>query len=130
MSILILFSLSKTQNFYDQPIDSDIKRSREIRLLTAEQGEDYTTGCFLDHEFIKNHYRLIKVDLSRQKELDPDPKTIHQIVFVGQLKMKTVKNVDGTQSIFALTILEKIKEARLTFSQESLKVGKLWKSKS
>ena len=35
---------------------------------------------------IKNHYRLIAVDLSRQKELDADPKTIQQIEFVGQLR--------------------------------------------
>ena len=35
---------------------------------------------------IKNHYRLITVDLSRQKELDADPKTIQQIEFVGQLR--------------------------------------------
>ena len=34
----------------------------------------------------KNHYRLIAVDLSRQKELDADPKAIQQIEFVGQLK--------------------------------------------
>ena len=31
----------------------------------------------------KNHYRLIAVDLSRQKELDADPKAIQQIEFVG-----------------------------------------------
>ena len=35
-----------------------------------------TTGCLLDHEYVKNHYRLIVVNLSRQKELDPDPKAI------------------------------------------------------
>ena len=33
--------------------------------------------------FYKNHYRLIAVDLSRQKELDADPKAIQQIEFVG-----------------------------------------------
>ena len=37
------------------------------------QGKEYTTGCLLDYEYIKNHYRLIEVDLSRQKELDADP---------------------------------------------------------
>ena len=31
-------------------------------------------------------YRLIATDLSRQKELDADPKAIQQIEFVGQLK--------------------------------------------
>ena len=56
------------KNFYDQPIDSDIKRCKEIRKLTTGQGEDYTRGYFLDHDYIKKYYRLIAVDLSRQKE--------------------------------------------------------------
>ena len=34
----------------------------------------------------KNHYRLIAVDLIRQKELDTDPKAIQQIEFIGQMK--------------------------------------------
>ena len=55
------------KNSYDQPIDSDIKRYEEIRKFTTGQGEDYTTGCLLDYEYIKNHYRLIGIDLSRQK---------------------------------------------------------------
>ena len=46
----------------------------------------YTTGCFLDYDYIKNHYRLTAVDLSRQKELDADPKAIQQIELVGKLK--------------------------------------------
>ena len=74
------------KNFYDQSIDSDIKQYEEIRKLTAGQGEDYTTGYLLDYDYIKNHYRLIAVDLSRQKELDADPKGVQQIEFVGQLK--------------------------------------------
>ena len=36
--------------------------------------------------YIKNHYRLIAVDLSRKEEIDADPKAIQQIVFVGQSK--------------------------------------------
>ena len=31
------------KNFYDQPIDSDIKRYEEIRKLTTGKGEDYIT---------------------------------------------------------------------------------------
>ena len=56
------------KNFFDQPADSDIKRYEEIRKITAGQGEYYTTGCLLDYEYINNHYRLIAVDLSRQKD--------------------------------------------------------------
>ena len=55
------------KNFYDQPIDSGIKRYKEIRKLTAGKGEDYTTGCLLDYVYIKNHCRSIAAVLSRQK---------------------------------------------------------------
>ena len=72
------------KNFYDQAIDSDIKRYEEIRKLTAGQGEDYTSGCLLDYDYIKNHCRLIAIDLSREKELDADLKAIQQIDFIEQ----------------------------------------------
>ena len=58
------------KNFYDKSTDSDIKRYEEIRKLPTGQGEEYTTGCLLDY------YRLIATHLSRQKELDADPKAI------------------------------------------------------
>ena len=74
------------KNFYNQPIDSDTKRYEEITKLKTEQREDCTIGYLLDYEYITNHYRLLAVDLSRQKELDADPKAIQQIEFVGQLK--------------------------------------------
>ena len=48
---------SMEKNFYDQPVDSNIKRCEKIRKLTTGQGEDYNTGCLLDHDYIKNHYR-------------------------------------------------------------------------
>ena len=35
---------------------------------------------------MKNHYKLIAVDLSRQKELDADPKAFQRIEFAGQLE--------------------------------------------
>ena len=64
------------KNFSDQAIDSDIKRYEEIRKLTTEEGGNYTTGCLLDYNYIKNHYRLIAIDLRRQKELDADAKAV------------------------------------------------------
>ena len=63
----------------------------------------------------------MSVDLSRQKELDADPKAIQKIELVGQLKNPddvVVANI----SMFFLTILEKIKETRLKFSQGSVTV--------
>ena len=56
--------------------------------------------------------------MSKQKELD----AIQEIEFVGQLKNVDCINADGTQNMFILTILEKMKETRLTFSQRSVTV--------
>ena len=33
------------RKFYYQPIDSDIKRYKEIRKLTTRKSEDYNTEC-------------------------------------------------------------------------------------
>ena len=45
------------KNFYDEPIDSDIKWYEEIIKITTAQGEDYTNGCLLEYEYIKNLYK-------------------------------------------------------------------------
>ena len=109
------------KNVYDQPIDSDIKRCEEIRTLRTGQGEDYTNGCLLDYHYITNYYRLIAVDLNRREELSADQKAIQQIELVGQLKELNDNN-NNAESMFVLTILEKIKETRLKFSQGSVTI--------
>ena len=58
---------------------------------------------------MKNNYRFIALDLSRQKVLDADPIAIQQRKFVGQSKNNDGVNTDGKQSIFVLTILGRIK---------------------
>ena len=79
----------------------------------------------LDYGYFRNnHYRLTAVDLSRQKELDENPKSIQQIEFVGQLKELYADNnaIDAgncDKFMFALTILEKMKEGRIKCSQRS-----------
>ena len=45
--------------------------------------------------------------MSRQKELDADPKAIQQMECVRKLKNEDGINSDGTQSIFILTIKKK-----------------------
>ena len=59
--------------------------------------------------------------MSRQKELDADPKATQQIEFVGQLK-SPANAIVANESMFVLLILEKIKEMRLKVSQGSMKV--------
>ena len=93
------------RNFYDQPINDQIKKYDEIRKISTGKGDGYTTGCLLDYQYFKDHYQLIAVDLSKQNELDADPRAIQQIEFYGKL---------GTNSQVC-TILEKSKETVLEF---------------
>ena len=93
------------RNFYDQPINNEIKQHDEIRKIATEKGDDFTTGCLLDYQYFKDHYKLIAVDLSIQKELDADPRTIQQIEFYGDLRTNSK----------VCTVLEKSQETALDF---------------
>ena len=62
----------------------------------------------------QNHHRFKAVDLSRQKELDADPKTIQQMEFVGELKKLNGTDVGQQQSMFFISFRKK----RLNFSQD------------
>ena len=73
------------RNFCDQPINDQIKKYDEIRKIATGKGDDYTTGCLLDYHYFKDHYQLIAVDLSKQKQLDADQRAIQQIEFYGML---------------------------------------------
>ena len=61
------------KNFSDQPINNDLKTYHNIRKTATSQGDDYTTGCLLDHSYFKKCYKLIAIDLSKQQKLDTDP---------------------------------------------------------
>ena len=104
------------RNFYDQPINDIIKQYDEIRKVSTGYGDDYTTGCLLDYAYFKDNYRLIAVDLSKQKALDADLRAIQQIVFLEVVK------VDAGTKIRLYTILEQSKETMLEFSKETAKV--------
>ena len=60
------------RNFYDNPIESDIEKYRELKKVKTGKGEDYTTGSLLDYNYFNKHYKLVAVDLSKQKELDAE----------------------------------------------------------
>ena len=67
----------------------------------------------LDYEYIRNHYKIIAADLSRQKELDADSKAVQQIEFVGKL-LRENNQVIANEYMFLLTTLEKTKETKLS----------------
>ena len=58
-----------------------IKQYDEVRKVSTGQGDDYTTGCLLDYAYFKDNYKLIAVDLSKEKALDADPRAIQQQYF-------------------------------------------------
>ena len=64
------------RNFYVNPNESDIEKYRELKKVMIGTGEDYTAGSLLYFNYFDKHYKLIAVDLSKQKELDADPRAI------------------------------------------------------
>ena len=67
-------------------MSDQIRKYDEIRKVTTGKRHDHKTGCFLDYQYFKDHYQLITVDLSKQKELDTDPRAMQQIEFHGILQ--------------------------------------------
>ena len=100
------------RNNYDNPIEMDIEKYRELKKVMIGKGEDYTTGSLLDFNYFDKHYKLVAVDLSKQKELDADPRAIQQTEFKYML---------GTNSTI-YWVLEKSKETILEFYKGTVKV--------
>ena len=98
------------RNFYDDPIESDIEKYRELKKVMIGKGEDYTTASLLDFNYFHKHYKLVAVDLPKQ--LDADPGAIQQIEF---------KYILGTNSTI-YWVLEKSKETILEFYKGTVKV--------
>ena len=88
-------------NFFDQPIKNDINTYENIQKITIGQGDDYTTGCLLDYNYFKKHYKVIAIDLSKQQALDADPKAIQQVNFTG--------NLSGNNNTLIFFIIEEAK---------------------
>ena len=99
------------RNFYDNPIESDIEKYRELKKVMIGKGGDYTAGSLFDFNYFDKH-KLIAVDLFKQKELDADPRAIQQIEFKYML---------GTNSTI-YWVLEKSKETILESYKGIVKV--------
>ena len=100
------------ENFFDQLIKTNKVTYENIRKIATAQGDHYTTGCLLDYPYVKDYYRMIDVDLSKQQALDPT--AIQQINFTA--------NLDRAGNTRIYFILEEVRETTLTFSQGTLKV--------
>ena len=101
------------ENFFDKPIKDNKVTYENIRKIATGQGDDYTTGCLLDHPYFKDTHKMIAVDLSKQQALHADPRAIQQINFTTNLEE------DNTRIYF---ILEEAKETISNFAQGTVKV--------
>ena len=102
------------QNFFDQSIKNKKITYDNIRKSATGYGDDYTTGCLLDYPYFIETYKMIAVDLSKQKALEFDPKAVQQINFTADLD-----RAGNTRVYF---ILEEAKETVLDFSQGIVKI--------
>ena len=99
------------RNVFDQPINSMNKTCENITKIATGKGD--TTGCLLDYPYFKGNYQMIAIDLSRQNELDADPRAIQQINFTA--------NLDRAGNTTMFFIIEEAKETVLDFSQGTVK---------
>ena len=97
------------RDFFDQPVKND--------LITYDNIRKIVTGCLLDYLYFKNYYKIIAIDLSKQKALDADPKAIVQISFTANLDQ------DGNPTMFS--IIEEAKKTISDFSQVTVKILKM-----
>ena len=63
-----------------------MKQYNEIRKISIGKGDDYITGCLSDFHYFEKNYRIIAVDLCKQKALNTDSRGIRQINFTDEIK--------------------------------------------
>ena len=99
---------------FDQLVKDNKITYENIRKISTGQGDDYTTYCLLNYPYFKDSYKMIAVDLSKQNELDANPRATEQINFT--------ENLARTGNTRIYFILEEAKETKLDFSQGTVKV--------
>ena len=95
--------------FFEYPVKN--KEEAYEAIIEMSKNNNYTTGNLLDCEYLKDHYNLIAIDLSKQIELE-NTKLKQQINFIGRLK----------EDAAMFFIIEKKEETTFDFSQNSVTV--------
>ena len=57
------------RNFFDQSLRNNLKTYGSIQKITTGQGDHYTTSYFLDYNHFKNYYKVVGIDLIKEKYL-------------------------------------------------------------
>ena len=75
-----------------------------VQKIAAGPGDDYSTGCQLEYNYVISYYKMLATDLNKQQALDAYLKVIQQVNFTG--------NVDRAAGATMFSIIE---EAILDF---------------
>ena len=95
-------------------IKNYIKTYDNIQNITTGQGDDYTTGCLLDYNYLIKHYKMKTIGLRKPEAFDDDPKAMQQSNVTG--------NLSGTINRAMFFIIEEAKEIIFDLSQGTVKV--------
>ena len=101
-------------NFFDQPVNKNIKTYGNAIKIATGQGDNYTTGCLLDYRYLKEDCKMIPIELGKQQALDADPTAMRQINLTASLYRA------WNTTIFF--IVEKAKEIVLNILQGTVRV--------
>ena len=75
--------LTDGKPFFEIPVKNEEEAYEAI--IEMIKNNDCTAGNLLDYEYLKNHYKLIAIDLSKQIELE-NPDLKQHINFIGRLE--------------------------------------------
>ena len=104
------------QNFLDEPVKNNIRSSEDIITFEIQQLEDYITGCLLDYPYLKSHYEMMAINLSKQQALDGEPRAMQRTNFKEYLARQ--ESSDTTM----LSITEEPKGIISYFSKGTMRV--------
>ena len=100
------------QKSFDQPVRNNLRTYDGIQKIATGKGDDYTTGCLLDYNYLNDYYKMMAIDVSKLQALDADPKAIQQINFTGNLNREEgapiffiIKEAKGTILVFSRGIV-------------------------
>ena len=96
------------ESFFDLPVNNEEEAYEKI--IDMSNNNDYTTDNLLDFAYLKETYRLIAINLSKQTKLK-DPQ---QIRFISKLSRRSVATM--------FFIIEKSEETTFNFSQNSVTI--------
>ena len=103
------------QNFFDQPVKNNLRTYDNIRKIATGRQDGYTTSFLLDYNYFNEYYKMIEIDLRKDKHIMLIQKNTI-INFTGNL----TRHGNGNTTMFF--VIEKVKEAILDFLQETVKV--------